>query len=98
MAFTINFNEPQTMNISFAGGNDMTADFGSVIERQTGDYEKLANKPLINEVEVIGSKTGADYKLQNKLIAGDNITLEDNVISAEQDFATYAEVMALLNT
>lgn len=100
MAFNISFSDPQNMQISFNSGNDLNADFGSFIERETGDYEKLANRPLINEVEVIGSKNGSDYNLQNKLVAGENISLNGTVISAEfeQDFATYAEVMAFLNS
>ena len=39
------------------------ASFGSVMEVHTDDYDELRNKPKINEVEVIGNKAGADYKL-----------------------------------
>lgn len=54
----------------------------------TLNYNALVNKPSINGVIVIGEKYGAEYSLQNLLIAGENITIEDNgdhtaTISAE---------------
>lgn len=74
--------------------------FGEVVEVATGDYNVLVNKPKINQVEVIGEKTGDDYYLQNKLTAGENITLNGTIISAEfdQEYASYMEVMAFLNS
>lgn len=64
------------------------------------DYERLTNKPTINTVEVVGHKVGDDYHLQNKLIAGDNITLDGTVISADVDleYASYLEVFSFLNS
>lgn len=35
----------------------------------TRDYDKLINHPYINEREVVGHKTGADYQLQDKMDA-----------------------------
>lgn len=65
----------------------------------TSDYNELLNHPTINEVEVVGDKTGPDYNLQNKLTAGQNITLNGTIISADVDleYASYMEVMAFLN-
>lgn len=40
----------------------------------TSDYNELINHPYINLVEVIGSKTGPDYGLQNKM---DEITNQE---------------------
>lgn len=76
------------------------AKFGEVVEVPTGDYNILINKPKINTVEVVGEKTGDDYHLQNKLIAGDNIKLSGTTISAEfePEYASYMEVLAFLNS
>ena len=45
----------------------------------TSDYNELINHPYINDVEVVGRKTGPDYNLQNKM---DEITNQqiDNII------------------
>lgn len=45
--FDMTFSEPQPMAVSFRGVK--------VVE--TGDYEKLSNKPSINDVTLIGNKT-----------------------------------------
>ena len=73
--------------------------FGTVTKVMDDDYDRLRNKPTINTVTVEGNKVGDDYQLQNKLTAGENITLTGTVISAEfeQEFATYSEVLAYLN-
>ena len=39
------------------------------------NYEDAVNLPIINNVTLIGSKTGAELGLQDKLIAGDNIQI-----------------------
>lgn len=46
------------------------------------DYEAAVNLPQINGNTLIGDKTGDQLGLQDKLTAGDNITIENNVISA----------------
>lgn len=46
------------------------------------DYEQAVNLPQINGNTLIGDKTGDQLGLQNKLTAGENITIEDDVISA----------------
>lgn len=46
------------------------------------DYEAAINLPQINGNTLIGDKTGEELGLQDKLIAGDNITIEGNTISA----------------
>lgn len=39
------------------------------------NYEDAVNLPIINNVTLIGSKTGSELGLQDKLIAGDNIQI-----------------------
>lgn len=43
-----------------------------------GNYEELSNKPKINGETVVGIKEGKDYNLQDLLIAGSGIVIEDN--------------------
>lgn len=70
----------------------------NVVIKVIPNYEKLLNKPSINGVEIVGDKTSNDYNLANAddmateldkkqdvLIAGNNITIENNVISAAGD-------------
>ena len=47
-----------------------------------GDYNNLDNKPSINGHELVGNKSSDDLGLQGKLTAGDNVTIENGVISA----------------
>ena len=79
---------------------EMSGDLGTRVTvngiRVERDYEELTNKPLINSVEVSGSKDGSEYHLQNKLTAGDGIVLDGTIIS--QNFATYNDVINFLNT
>lgn len=42
------------------------------------NYEQLSNKPVINGEIVVGEKEGKDYSLQDLLVAGDGIEIEDN--------------------
>lgn len=60
-------------------------------EGGTTDYTALSNKPKINGIELDGDKTSVDLNLatkdelndkQDKLVAGDNITIIGNTISA----------------
>lgn len=48
----------------------------------TTNYNELTNKPQINDVELIGNKTSDELGLQNKLIAGEGIVIENDVISS----------------
>ena len=43
-----------------------------------GDYESLESKPQINGHELVGNKSSDDLGLQNKLTAGENITIDAN--------------------
>lgn len=97
--FKIDFiSETSDLNVDFNDDTGFGVDgFGVVTNVVTKDYNKLDNKPTINSVEVVGDKTGPDYRLQNKLIAGDYITLDGTTISADLEYATYAEVLALLS-
>ena len=98
--FKATFSQSEWMKATFSSSGTMAADFGSVVQVHSDDYEDIRNKPTINSVEVVGDKSGDDYHLQNKLTAGENITLNGTVISAEfeQDFASYSEVLAYLNS
>lgn len=73
------FLDDDKLNADFIDAEQINATFGEVIKVTTGDYEELSNKPKINNVEVIGSKDGEEYKLQNKM---DEITEQeiDNII------------------
>lgn len=46
------------------------------------DYDNLTHKPQINGHELVGDKSSDDLGLQGKLTAGDNVTIENGVISA----------------
>ena len=46
------------------------------------DYDNLTHKPQINGHELSGYQSGSDLGLQNQLTAGDNVTIENGVISA----------------
>ena len=46
------------------------------------DYDNLTHKPQINGHELSGDQSGSDLGLQNQLTAGDNVTIENGVISA----------------
>ena len=46
------------------------------------DYDNLTHKPQINGHELVGNKSSDDLGLQGKLAAGDNVTIENGVISA----------------
>lgn len=55
-----------------------------------GDYENLENKPQINGHELVGNKSSDDLGLQNKLTAGENITINANgEISSKSGSLTY---------
>lgn len=53
--------------LEFVNEEDMTLEFGEVIKVSTDNYDDLFNKPRINTVTVEGEKTGADYRLQDKM-------------------------------
>lgn len=57
------------------------------------DYDNFTHKPQINGHELVGNKTGDDLGLQNKLTAGENITINANgEISATGGTITSAAV------
>lgn len=65
-------------------GENITIDENGEISATGGtdDYEELTNKPQINGHELSGDQSGSDLGLQNQLTAGDNVTIENGVISA----------------
>lgn len=59
----------------------------------THDYDNLTHKPQINGHELVGNKSSDDLGLQNKLTAGENITIDENdVISAEGGVTDYVDL------
>lgn len=56
-------------NMTFQTSENMSASFGVTSVVETGNYNNLGNKPQINDIEVVGNKTGADYNLQEKMEA-----------------------------
>ena len=67
--FKASFKTSDNFNATMSSNETLTASFGSVQKVSTGNYDDLANKPLINNRTVEGSKTGADYNLQDKMDA-----------------------------
>ncbi len=58
-----------------------------------GDYENLDNKPQINGHELVGDKSSDDLGLQDKLTAGENVTIDENGrISATGGVTSYTEL------
>lgn len=53
------------------------------------NYKELENKPQINNVELDDNKTLDDLDIQQKLVAGENININGNEISAQD--TTYEE-------
>lgn len=57
------------------------------------DYDNLTHKPQINGHELVGNKSSDDLGLQNKLTAGENITIDENgEISASGGVTSYNEL------
>lgn len=61
-------------NISFTDDAPFNASFGTVEKINTGNYEELFNKPILNGRTIIGDKVSNDYDLQDKM---DAITPQD---------------------
>lgn len=61
-------------DISFADDAPFNASFGTVEKINTGNYEELFKKPIINGYTIIGDKVSNDYDLQDKM---DAITPQD---------------------
>lgn len=56
--FKVGFHEEgSTFGLTFSDPQPMTVNFRGVKVVETGDYEKLSNKPSINDVMLIGNKT-----------------------------------------
>ena len=60
----------------------------------THDYDNLTHKPRINGHELVGDKSSDDLGLQNKLTAGENITIDENdgIISASGGVTSYSNL------
>ena len=66
--FNMTFETDNTFNMSFDGDNDFNAGFENVQVVETGDYEKLSNKPRIEEVILIGNKTFKQLGLESMTV------------------------------
>lgn len=62
------------VNIADTGSVDFTMD-GQI--SGTTDYEKLINKPQINEVTLLGNKTADDLHLQEEMDYLTNMEIEE---------------------
>ena len=73
--------DDDSQGLDFTMDDDDSLDFtmDAYINVASTDYNELINHPYINEVKVIGHKTGPDYGLQNLM---DEITPQqiDNII------------------
>ena len=61
--------ESPTLSANLRNTANLGAKFGNTQIVSTDDYEKLYNKPVINDVTVQGNKVGEDYHLQDKMHA-----------------------------
>lgn len=76
--FNCRFNEEKSFDISFK--NEDHSFFSGLDEKQisiSGDYRDLANKPLINNVELDGNRTAKELKLQEEMTSLTNIEIEE---------------------
>lgn len=73
-------NKPSINGVTLVG--DKSSEDLHIEGGGTADYNELENKPSINNVTLSGNKSSDDLSLQGKLIAGDNITIENGTISA----------------
>ena len=64
------------------GTYDDNTTYFIIDDYQNITYNDLSNKPQINSIELSGNKSLDDLSIQNKLIAGENITIVGNTISA----------------
>ena len=84
-----------TKQDKLTAGDNITISEENVISASSvsNDYTDLINKPSINNVTLSGNKSSDDLSLQDKLTAGENITIENGVISAKGGGVTdYADL------
>lgn len=55
--FNMTFDGGKSFNVTMSNGQGISADFGNVQTIETGDYNKLRNKPSIENVTLEGNKT-----------------------------------------
>ena len=96
-------------NIKMTLNSDGTYTISAIDSKSTtviNSYNSLVNKPILNGVTLIGSKTLSDFGIQpigdyqNKLTAGNNIQIENDVITAiiPDDICTDLELFEAMNT
>lgn len=56
-AFKASFRDNNIFNASFSNEDSFNARFGNIQRVETDDYEKLYNKPSIEDVTLVGNKT-----------------------------------------
>jgi len=75
--------------------SDLSITFSGVVAEL--DYDELSNKPTINSIEISGSKTFIDYKLNESMEGSDNISVDLNeagdkvIVKLDEDFVTRVE-------
>lgn len=79
-------------NIKTVNGIKLLGKGNIVIEGTDNNYLSLDNKPSINNITVKGDMTLDELGIQQKMIAGSNVKIEDNIISSDDlmgiDFTT----------
>lgn len=63
--FNVDFDESkkELFDIEMESDEELDADFGEVQQVVTSNYERLQNKPSINNIELIGDKSSEDLKI-----------------------------------
>lgn len=76
-AFRVIFQEKGDMPVRFSEDENISVRFGETKIVETGDYEKLRNKPRINDIELAGNKTSEQLKLQHQMLELSESDIDD---------------------
>ena len=63
-------------DISFTDDGPFNASFEPIEKINTGNYEELFKKPIINGYTIIGDKVSSDYGLQDKMDVASQAEIE----------------------
>lgn len=75
MNLNVSFKEKSDIQANFREKRMMATNFGETVRVSVDDYELLRNKPRINDVELIGNRTGEELNLQDLMNAITNVEL-----------------------
>ena len=90
---------PEGFQEKLTAGDNITIDENNVISasgEQSFNYNDASNKPSINGVTLQGNKSTSDLQIPT-YTAGDNVTIENNVISARDTTYTAGENVSIVN-